>query len=363
MPKPRTLLVGKHSRFSLLDGLRFAAALGVVLFHFTAKQQNAWGGRSVPEIFPYLHTFTSLGYYGVHLFFVISGFVILMTAWGKDIPSYVASRISRLYPAYIVSVLAVSTLLGAIWLNQKHLTVYQVAVNLTMTQGAFGIDHIDGVYWTLWVELRFYILIGILMLVGLTRQRILAFATLWPIAGALARSTDDRFLIEALNAEYSALFAGGMAIYLLTRNHRDIAAWLVVALSALLAVAVPGQHSQAKLENATGVGFSGHTTAVVIFGCFALVALVTLTPLKRVDVRWLTLLGLLTYPLYLIHEWWGWWMIHLLSGKLPDLLVLCITLVFVGGLAAGVYYVVERPLGPRVRAITERSLRGLSGPR
>ena len=360
MQDSRALSTKTRARFSLLDGLRFAAALGVVFFHFTSKQQEAWGGRSVPEIFPHLHTFTALGYYGVHLFFVISGFVILMTAWGKDIPSYVASRISRLYPAYIVSVLAASLLLGVIWLEQKNLTFYQIAVNLTMTQGAFGIDHIDGVYWTLWVELRFYVLIAALMLVGLTRQRILAFAALWPVAGALARTTNSHFLVEALNAEYSALFAGGMAIYLLTRNHRDVAAWLVLAMTALLAVAVPGRDSQAKLEGATGVGFSGHTTGLVILGCFALVALATLTPLKNVHVKWLTLLGLLTYPLYLVHEWWGWWMIHLLSGRLPDLVVLCITLAFVGVLAALIYYLVERPFGRPVRSIIERSLRGLA---
>lgn len=342
----------------MLDGLRFAAALGVVLFHFTAKQHQAWG-RPVPEVFPHLHTFTALGYYGVHLFFVISGFVILMTAWGKDIPSYVASRISRLYPAYLVAVPTAAVLLGVIWLEQKHITIYQVAVNLTMMQGAFGVDHIDGVYWTLWVELRFYVLIAILMMIGITRQRVLAFAAFWPVAAAFVRTTDQAWLAEALNADYAALFSGGMAIYLLSRNQRDLAAWLVLAMSALLAIAVPGQASQATLASSTGVSFSGHTTALVVLSCFGAVAVVTLTPLARVNVRWLTALGLLTYPLYLVHEWWGWWMIHLLSGKLPDLLVLAITLAFVGGFAVLVYYFVERPFAPRVRSAVEKTLRGV----
>ncbi|WIB78902.1 acyltransferase [Curtobacterium sp. MCPF17_002] len=343
----------------MLDGLRFAAALGVAFFHFTAKQHQAWG-RPVPEVFPHLHTFTSLGYYGVHLFFVISGFVILMTAWGKDIPSFVASRISRLYPAYLVAVPTAAVLLGVIWLEQKHITIYQVAVNLTMMQGAFGVDHIDGVYWTLWVELRFYVLIALFMLVGITRQRVLAFAAVWPVAAALARTTNQQWLAEALNADYAALFAGGMAIYLLTRHHRDVAAWLVLAMSALLAVAVPGQESQATLASSTGVSFSGHTTALVILCCFGAVAVVTLTPLARVHIGWLTGLGLLTYPLYLVHEWWGWWMIHLLSGKLPNSLVLAITFAFVGAFAALVYFFVERPFAPRVRTVVEKSLRELS---
>lgn len=343
----------------MLDGLRFAAALGVVLFHFTAKQHQAWG-RPVDEVFPVLHTFTSLGYYGVHLFFVISGFVILMTAWGKDIPSYVASRVSRLYPAYLVAVPLAALLLGVIWSGQKNISVYQVAVNLTMLQGAFGIDHIDGVYWTLWVELRFYVLIALFMLIGITRQRVLAFAVVWPVAGAIARTTDQQLLAEALIADYAPLFAGGMAIYLLTQNRRDIAAWSVLAVTALLAVAVPGRHSQALLESSTGVGFSDRTTALVILLCFGAVVAVTLTPLARLHVGWLTALGLLTYPLYLVHEWWGWWIIHLLSGRLPDLAVLVVAVAVVCALAVAVYRFVERPFAPRVRSIVELSLRELS---
>lgn len=343
----------------MLDGLRFAAALGVVFFHFAAKQHQAWG-RPVDEVFPTLHVLSSVGYFGVHLFFVISGFVILLTAWGKDIPSYVASRVSRLYPAYLVAVLAAGFLLGWLWLDQKHITISQLAVNLTMMQGAFGIDHIDGVYWTLWVELRFYILIAVFMLIGITRQRVLAFAALWPVVAALARTTDQQVLAEALNADYAALFAGGMSIYLLTRNHRDLGAWMVLASSALLAVAVPGQHSRALLESSTGIGLPGFALAAIILSCFVAVALVTLTPLAHISVGWLTSLGLLTYPLYLVHEWWGWWAIHLLTGKLPDLVVLAVAIGFVTTFAALVHRFVERPLAPRVRGAVERTLRGVS---
>ena len=41
---------------------------------------------------------------GVPFFFVISGFVVLMTAWGRDVPHFVASRVGRLFPAYWVAV-------------------------------------------------------------------------------------------------------------------------------------------------------------------------------------------------------------------------------------------------------------------
>lgn len=50
-------------------------------------------------MFPVLSEVTRYGYAGVNLFFVISGFVILMSVWGRTAPQFIASRVSRLYPA------------------------------------------------------------------------------------------------------------------------------------------------------------------------------------------------------------------------------------------------------------------------
>ena len=87
------------SRLRVLDLLRFCAALAVVMFHFV--ETSAWGTR---RAFPALIDFSMFGVYGVRLFFVISGFVILMSAWGRTSGQFVVSRIARLYPAYWASV-------------------------------------------------------------------------------------------------------------------------------------------------------------------------------------------------------------------------------------------------------------------
>src|SRR5690606_9220061 len=133
---------------------------------------------STPEAFPTLHRASAWGTFGVDLFFVISGFVILLTAWGRTVPQYVASRVSRLFPAYWVAVALTGVLLLWIWPDRKPVSVPQVGANLTMVQSAFGIGHLDGAYWTLWTELRFYLLVGLLMLIGLTMTRLVVFAAL-----------------------------------------------------------------------------------------------------------------------------------------------------------------------------------------
>ena len=60
-------------RLAQLDALRGIAALAVVLFHYTTRYDQLFGHAQSPALsFPY-------GYLGVNLFFMISGFVILMT--------------------------------------------------------------------------------------------------------------------------------------------------------------------------------------------------------------------------------------------------------------------------------------------
>ncbi|HMO10961.1 MAG TPA: acyltransferase family protein [Actinotalea sp.] len=164
-------------RLRPLDGLRFLAAAGVVLYHFTARAPQ-WG-EPAGERFPVVGEVSVYFSLAPQLFFVISGFVILWSAWGRSVPQVVASRVARLYPAYWAALALTAVLLLVVWPGWR-ITPGQVAVNATLLQSAVGVSHVDGVYWTLWAELRYYLLVVALVAVGLTRRRVLAFAALWP---------------------------------------------------------------------------------------------------------------------------------------------------------------------------------------
>ncbi len=90
-------------RLYVLDGLRLVAALMVVLFHYVAL----YGGweNNPRAVFPSLHGYARYGWLGVEVFFLISGFVICMSTWGRSLGDFVVSRVSRIYPAYWVAVL------------------------------------------------------------------------------------------------------------------------------------------------------------------------------------------------------------------------------------------------------------------
>ena len=90
--------MAKRRRINEIDFLRFVAALSVVLFHYSFRGHAADDLSVMP--YPVLETVARYGYLGVDLFFLISGFVILMTASSGSLKDFVISRAVRLYPAF-----------------------------------------------------------------------------------------------------------------------------------------------------------------------------------------------------------------------------------------------------------------------
>ncbi|WP_225753630.1 acyltransferase [Actinotalea sp. Marseille-Q4924] len=346
---------GARDRMYALDGLRFAAAAGVVLYHFTARWHRGWG-EAPGEVFPVLGHVATYFALAPELFFVVSGFVILWTAWGRSVPAVAASRLARIYPAYWAALALTSGLLMFLWRDGKQISWGEVAVNATLLQEVLGVRHVDGVYWTLWVELRFYLLIVLLVAIGLTRNRVLAFAGLWPAAAVLVGWADVPVLDTLLISQYAPLFAGGMLLYLLYRDGHARLPWVLLAGNVVLAVhtVVPAQ--MRSLSKNTVFEPNPWILAAVTVGCFVAVGAVALTRLKRISWAPLAALGALTYPLYLVHEFWGWWAIDRLSPVLPPWVVLGVAITLVVALAAALHHAIEKPTTPRVRRWLERTL-------
>ncbi|NUL49137.1 acyltransferase [Cellulosimicrobium funkei] len=349
-------------RLALLDGLRLLAALAVVLFHWTAWHHGHWGrhGETAAEAWPWLSQFSAVGALGVQLFFIISGFVILLSSFGKSPARFIGSRVGRLYPAYWVAVLATSALTFVLWpgLGTER-SPEDIPANLTMFQGGMGVGHIDGVYWTLWVEMKFYLWILAFTLIGMTVRRVLVFALAWPLLGnalyfVLQSSGQQVTWVEhVFFPQYSALFAGGMALFLLFRFGHTPWRWAALAVNVAIGSLWSARVQQPETVELTGYDYSFWLFVGITAALFALVAVMVLTPLATVRVPGMTLAGQLTYPVYLVHQLWGWWLIMLLSPHLPREIVLAVSLAAVLAAAWTVHRWVERPLGPRLqRAVT-----------
>ncbi|QKW34597.1 acyltransferase [Actinomadura sp. NAK00032] len=341
-----------RERLRELDLLRFAAALAVVLYHFTGfGGAGPWPEPSA-AVFPGLGDVTRFGYLGVDLFFVISGFVILMSAWGRGPGEFGVSRLVRLMPAYWVSVL-----LGAVVyavFRQGHGVPGLVLPNLTMLQGGLGLRNVDAVYWTLWVELHFYVLIAVLASIGITYRSCLVFMAAWLFAGVYADEADNDLLQVMLIPTWSCYFIAGMALYMIHRFGPTLLLWGYVAVTYLIALHWGAWRAEHVFRGANEI-----VVSAVITGIFAVMILVATRRLRWLRWSRLTVLGALTYPLYLVHSQLA---LPLLDALYPDLgkwPALCVVVAASLLSAYAVHRLVERPGAAWMKARLYASLEPL----
>jgi peptidoglycan/LPS O-acetylase OafA/YrhL len=332
-------------RLAALDGLRLVAALAVAGFHYT----TAWrlDGHNLPQYFlPHAVHFFVYGFLGVELFFLISGFVICMSSWGRTLGDFFTSRVSRLYPAYWVAVL-ISSAVAICWpvkgaaLGDRPGGV-QVLVNLTMLQQPLGVSGVDGVYWTLFTELRFYLLMALLLRKGLTYRKTVVFCCVWMTLSVLGPSLFNVQINTLLITDYSPYFIAGIAMYLMRRFGATPLLFGIAGLAWL--VSLSRVEDRVHLMN-SGFPVPVWPALVVVSLAYAVMLVVALGGADRITWRWLPIAGALTYPFYLLHQRLGYTIIRALylHTAVPVWLLITGTGSLLLGLAWLVHRLLERP--------------------
>ncbi|MFE7167240.1 acyltransferase family protein [Streptomyces sp. NPDC057616] len=334
----------ERPRLYAIDGLRLVAALMVAVHHYAGSWRvdqpaNAVWDRPVSEIMPTVYRLATYGWIGVEIFFVISGFVICMSCWGRTPRQFFVSRVIRLYPAYWFGIVFTTLFVVAVPGVWDRLKVRDILLNLTMLQSGSGVDSVDGVYWTLWSELRFYLLFLAVVATGLTYRKVVVFCCVWGAAAMLAPVADFRLLTLAANPDGAWFFIAGLALYLMHRFGQDLLLWGILALAWLM-----GQRQLGiRIDDFEHV--SGWRGCTALFTAFLLLMVaIALGATDRIRWRWLVTAGSLTYPLYLIHYVAGTTLISRLRDTTdPRLLV---ALVIAGFLVLSwlVHRFVERPV-------------------
>lgn len=200
---------------------------------------------------------------------------------------------------------------GAIvlWGAQAHLSMswHTYLWNLTMIPRSFGASPVDGVYWTLGIELRFYLLIGILLLLGLRRvlpQVIAGWSVLMLLITLAAPSLAGQIYL----GDFYLLFATGA---LLAELHRRFAAgcsrpwWLKASLACAAIGALIASFRRAQVRTVPGEG-DGLAWNPWIYTALVLLAMLLIAALGTPQIAQLRLpfsraAGGITYPLYLLH--------------------------------------------------------------
>lgn len=222
-------------RLNHLDGLRGIAALLVMIQHSVtvmARHPEAAGWFQW-----FAHAFNtsyfSPGRAGIVAFFLISGFVVPFSLKSPHaLKGFAVSRFFRLYPAYWSSLFLAVVLLSG--LGIESFETKQVLANITMFQFLLGQDDVVGAYWTLFLEMVFYIACATWFMLGVMRSARFQFAV---VLALLVSGITGLFvgyalffytLLRKAFVSKITLFLGGISysFYLLHGITLELARWL-----------------------------------------------------------------------------------------------------------------------------------------
>ena len=303
--------------FSLLDPLRFFAAVWVMNYHYLLGN-----GANPP-----LHWYR-FGNLGVQIFFVISGFVIIQSVQGKSSREFATGRFLRLFPLFWV--LCTGTYLLTIFFPDPSYTIHFSDYLRSMTMLSDSFQHflgsstlVDSSYWTLTVELIFYLMIGAFVhFFGHKRLPPFFLLFLGISIVTFALHKENEYWASLLLVRYAAYFVfGGVLSLIMTQYHKGT--WgnsLYFALLGVTAAYAVLIRQRAIFPYETP---NVHDDAVIVAIHIAIfVSIICLVYLSRFVtnmrvIKTLGLVGALTYPLYLLHQRIGNILIDLLIHHGP----------------------------------------------
>lgn len=320
--------LGGHQKDEFIQVWRGIASFIVIYYHFSNRVAHEALNSAVP---PTIEFFT--GKLGVMVFFIISGYLITQSlASSKNLASFYAKRVSRIWPLFIVASLTIfvamqfleppQVLSGPKQFHEGSTDIVNLIGNLFFLED-LGFKWVDGVFWSILVELKFYLIIGLLAYL-FPRNFVVIFSIGAFVFGSIEmlirvnHIEDLRTIAWLMNgiliAQHAPFFAIGALM--LTNRHREL-----LTLNILLACC------EIAYKVAENPDFSVYGTIEFTMVLSAIIAFDALF-LKR---RLLLAIGDYSYSWYLFHQLIGLSLIRMWTPQIGiDLAILAALVVTFG---------------------------------
>ncbi|HET7038671.1 MAG TPA: acyltransferase [Gemmatimonadales bacterium] len=337
----QTLMAGEH--LPGLDGLRCIGFLVVIGTHAG---------------------FRLYGDLGLLAFFVFSGLLITWLLLREhdgtgaiSIPRFYLRRTFRIFPAYYVFLaftLTLDLMRGDSRINDLILPSLTYTLNYWQAFNGHTTASVAHA-WSLGVEEQFYLLwpLGLALLLRLGGRTaavrgllvVCGLTLLWRVVAHFALGLPEHYIYNAFDTRMDALLAGCLLAVLLTadRTRRAVArvagtpGWALVTLAALLGSRILLPESY---HLTLGLTVDTVLIAVLIVQVFAHSGHPAFRWLELPQVRFI---GMITYPMYLYHQWALGVAGHLPGGAASTWLLLLYGIGVSIGFGAVSWYLVEKP--------------------
>ncbi len=278
----------KDVRMVGIDLLRGLCAAAVMMFHllflFPYSGAVPWG-MTAPHI-------TQYGYLGVEVFFMISGFVISMSAEGKTRRQFLASRLARILPTFWICLGITIFVMACVG---RLPPTAQIAANLFVGAVFFGSKYIDGSYWSLTVEILFYSAVFLFVMGDRFRSRIMWFSLFWTFL-TLVNFFYKIPIASIHSANWAPYFSIGIFMYLNCTDTRRI-----YSVGILYSVALSSVHAHFyATKNSLPLINPILTSIIIIISSIIMLMLTKFSISPRFNHLIITI-GAISYPLYLVH--------------------------------------------------------------
>lgn len=271
---------------------------------------------------PDLHWYR-YGNLGVQLFFIISGFVIVLSLQGKTIKEFVKNRFIRLFPLFWI-ICTATYLITLVIPNAKPRLFAEYLSSMTMLgdqfngYAGFG-GLIDASYWTLAVELIFYIGIGLFVLLcSYKYMRYLLFCWLALSIITVMFNIDNNYYIKLALVHHASYFVFGGALALIISNQskglfEKYFDWGLLLGSAIYSTVIIHKIYHPYLSPHYLDPYFVTIINALLFLCVGILVKFSNRIKDPLFINILIILGGLTYPLYLLHQTLGTTFINYLS--------------------------------------------------
>lgn len=294
-----------RTRISEIDLLRFLAAFAVMLMHYLLRG-FALNDHFSPMNFPSIGIYTRYNYLGVDLFFIISGFMILMSVHLKknqliSPKGFILSRFLRLYPAFWFCCTLSFLVVFLTFNNIFQLSIPRYLLNMTMFNGFFLIGNIDGVYWTLCLELKFYLFMLFLLYLKHIPY-IQRYLIVWTLVSGINYWVNSSLIKYIFITDFAPFFISGCLFFLCYKEGFNWRRSLLIGLNFVLGFLLEKNVLIEKTLHYVTLNFYPLTLLFILASFYlAFILILQLRNSEKGYDRLFSYLGKLSYPLYLIH--------------------------------------------------------------